>query len=66
MCVCRLIFLCFSIPVIISYLITSEVFIFLFQLNTVQSQMQTKGGYDYVTPVTIHLNCVDLPVHNQS
>ena len=49
-----------------SYLVASKVILFLFQLNTVQSQMQTKGGYEYVTPVTIHLNCVDLPVHNQS
>lgn len=34
-------------------------------LNSVQCQMQTKGGYEYVTPVNIHLNVVDLPVRNQ-
>lgn len=34
-------------------------------LNSVQGQMQTKGGYEYVTPVSIHLNTIDLPVRNQ-
>ncbi|XP_069102948.1 CDC42 small effector protein 2-like isoform X1 [Argopecten irradians] len=30
-------------------------------MSEVQSQMSSKGGYDHVSPVNVHLNVIDLP-----
>ena len=33
---------------------------FILQVDTVEGQMRSKGGYDHLSPVNIHLNVINL------
>ena len=35
--------------------------LYIFQLSTVENQMQSKGGYDHISPVQVQLDVIDLP-----